>query len=167
MDLPLILDIVSTAALTIGIVFGLFQLRQYHSARKRESALLLLNSSQTDEFLRGILTIWSIPDGLTKKEIEEAAGDEIGLVYLVLSTWENIGILVFRKEVTLDMVDDAYSGPLAISWHKLEPYVSGLREELQRETMFEWFQWLAERMRDREKSRSPVPAHIAYEEWDG
>jgi hypothetical protein len=66
----------------------------------------------------------------------------------------------------MDMVDDAYSGPIALSWHKLELYVSGMREEYQRETMFEWFQWLAERMRDRERSRPPVPAHIAHQEWD-
>jgi len=30
----------------------------------------------------------------------------------------------------------------------------------------EWFQWLAERMKDREKSRSPVPAYIAHKEWE-
>lgn len=167
MELPLILDIVSTAAVAIAIVFGLFQLRQYHLSRKRDSALILLNSYQSSEFFRGILTILSIPDGLTKKEIEETVGDEIELVYLVMATWESIGILVFRNEIPMDMVDDVHSGPLALSWQKLEPYVSGLREELQRETMFEWFQWLAERMRDREKGRPPVPAHIAHEEWDG
>jgi hypothetical protein len=166
MELPLILDIVSTVAVIIGVVFGLSQLRQYHASRKRDSALFLLSSYQTGEFLQGIWTILSIPDGLTKTEIEERVGDEIETVYLVMSTFESIGILVFRNEVTMDMVDDAYSGPITLSWQKLEPYVSGMREEHQRETMFEWFQWLAERMRDREGSRPPVPAHIAYKEWE-
>ena len=66
----------------------------------------------------------------------------------------------------MDMVDDAYSGLVALSWKKLEPYVSEMREEHQRETISEWFQWLAERMRDRERSRPPVPAHIAHKEWE-
>lgn len=166
MELPIILDIASTVAVIIGVVFGLSQLRQYHSSRKRDSALFLLHSYQTVEFLQGIWTILSIPDGLTKKEIEERVGDEIKLVYLVMSTWESIGILAFHNEVTMDMVDDAHSGPISLSWQKLELYVSGVREEYQRETMFEWFQWLAERMRDREKSESPVPAHIAHKERD-
>jgi len=166
MEFPIILDIVSTAAVIIGVVFGLGQLRQYHLSRKRDSALFLLNSYQTAEFLQGIGTILSIPDGLTKKEIEERVGDETPVIYLVMSTFESIGILVFHNEVTMDMVDDAYSGPIALSWQKLELYVSGIREEHQRETMFEWFQWLAERMRDREKRSPPVPAHVAYKEWD-
>jgi hypothetical protein len=160
-------DIISTIAIVIGVVFGLIQLRHYHQSRARDSALFLLNSYQTEEFLHGVWEILSLPDGLTKKEIEERVGDEIKLVYLVMSTWESIGILVFNREVALDMVDDAFSGPLTISWQKLQSYVSGIREEQHRETMFEWFQWLAERMIDREKGAKPIPAHIAYKNWDG
>ena len=167
MELSFILNIVATIAVVIGVVFGLTQLRHYHLSRKRDSALFLLNSYQTGEFSQGIWTILSIPDGLTKKEIEERVGEEIKVVYLVMSTWESIGILVFHNEVTMDMVDDAFGDPITLSWQKLEQYVSWMREEYQRETIFEWFQWLAERMKDREKSRSPVPAYIAHKEWDG
>ena len=167
MELPFILNIVATVAVIIGVVFGLTQLRHYHLSRKRDSALFLLNSYQTGEFSQGIRTILSIPDGLTKEEIEQRVGDEIKDVYLVMSTWERVGILVFHNEVTMDLVDDAYSGTITISWQKLEGYVSGMRKEFQRETIFEWFQWLAERMIDRERSRPPVPAHIAHKHWEG
>jgi hypothetical protein len=167
MDLPFILDIVSTVAIIIAIAFGLLELRHYHLSRKRDSALHLLNTYQTVEFLQGIWTILSIPDGLTKVEIEQRVGDEIKAVYLVMSTWESIGILVFHNEATMGMVDDAYSGTITLSWQKLEGYVSGMRAEFQRETIFEWFQWLAERMIDRERSRRPVPAHIAHKDWEG
>jgi hypothetical protein len=77
MDLPFILDIISTAAILIAIAFGLLELRHYHLSRKRDSALYILNSYQTDEFLHGTWTILSIPDGLTKEEIEQRVGDEI------------------------------------------------------------------------------------------
>ena len=165
MELPFFLNVVSTVAIIVGVVFGLTQLRHYHLSRMRDSALFLLNSYQTGEFSQGIWTALSIPDGLTKKEIEERVGDDIGVVHLVMSTWESIGILVFHKEVTMDMVEDAYGDPIILSWRKLEPYVSAMREEHQRETIYEWFQWLAERMRDREESRSPVPAYIAHRHW--
>lgn len=165
MELPLVLDVMSTAAVIVGVVFGLNQLQQYRAFRKRESALFLLNSYQTPLFLEGIWTLMSVPDGLTMEQIEEALGDEIGNALLVMSTLESIAILVFHREITMDMVDDAYSGPIILSWQKLEPYVLGLREQYQRETIFEWFQWLAERMRDREQLRPPVPAHIAHRGW--
>ena len=100
-----------------------------------------------------------------REEIEEWAGDDIKLVLLVASIYESIGILVFQNEITMDMVDAVYSGPIDLAWKKLETYVSEVREAHQRETLFEWFQWLAERMRDRESSAPPVPAHIAHREW--
>jgi hypothetical protein len=166
MELNLVLEVISTVAVIIGIIFGLNQLRQYRLSRKGDSAQHLLNSYTSSDYVKGIWIILSLPDGLTKKEIEERVGEEINLIYLVMSTWESIGILVFHHEFTMDMVDDAYSGPIVVSWQKLELYVTEMRKEHQRETMFEWFQWLADRMRDREQTRSPVPAHIAYKEWD-
>jgi len=165
MELTFILNIVATTAVIIGLVFGLTQLRHYHLSQKRDSALYLLNSYQTGEFSQGIWTILSIPDGLTKVEIDERVGEEIKVVYLVMSTWESIGILVFHNEVSMDMVEDAFSDPITLSWQKLELYVSAIREEHQSETIFEWFQWLAEQMKDREKNRSPVPAYIAHKKW--
>jgi len=165
MELTFILNIVATAAVIIGLVFGLTQLRHYHLSQKRDSALYLLNSYQTGEFSQGIWTILSIPDGLTKVEIDERVGEEIKVVYLVMSTWESIGILVFHNEVSMDMVEDAFSDPITLSWQKLELYVSAMREEHQSETIFEWFQWLAEQMKDREKNRSPIPAYIAHKKW--
>ena len=72
---------------------------------------------------------------------------------------------IFRREVTLDLVDDFFSGPISISWRKLSRYVFEQRAVLDRETAFEWFQWLAERMIEREKQTPPTPAHIAHRDW--
>ncbi len=167
MDFQFLLNIISTLAVIIALAFGLIQLRHYHLSRKRESALHLLNTFQTVDFLDGIWRILSLPDGLTKGEIEVKLGDDIKAIYLVMSTWESIGILVFHHEVTMDMVDDAYSGAITLSWQKLAGCVSDMREEFKRETIFEWFQWLAERMADRERRVPPVPAHIAHKDWEG
>jgi hypothetical protein len=167
MDFPFLLNIISTLAVIIALAFGLMELRHYHLSRKRDSELHLLNTFQTVDFLQGIWSTISLPDGLTKVEIEDQLGNDIKAVYLVMSTWENIGILVFHHEVSMDMVDDAYSGAITLSWQKLAGYVSDMREEFQRDTIFEWFQWLAERMADRERSALPVPAHIAHKDWEG
>jgi hypothetical protein len=167
MDFPFLLNIISTLAVIIALAFGLMELRHYHLSRKRDSELHLLNTFQTVDFLQGIWSTISLPDGLTKVEIEDQLGNDIKAVYLVMSTWENIGILVFHDEVSMDMVNDAYSGAITLSWQKLAGYVSDMREEFQRDTIFEWFQWLAERMADRERSALPVPAHIAHKDWEG
>ncbi len=166
MDLATILNLITTSAVLIGVVFGLIQLRQYQLGRKREAALLVLNSFQTSDFLTGLWKVLQIPDGLDKAKIEEIVGVDIDALYLVMTTWERVGILVFREELTLDIVDDAFSGPIVISWRKLERYVRDLRVELNRDTILEWFEWLAERMMERESTTPPVPAYIAHKDWE-
>ena len=44
-------------------------------------------------------------------------------------------------------------------------YVTEYRAELQRDTMYEWFQWLADQMKARESGHAPVPAYVAHRDW--
>jgi hypothetical protein len=74
--------------------------------------------------------------------------------------------LVFNHEISFDLVNEAYSDQIIISWQKLKKYVIDLRVELERETTFEWFQWLAERTINRETSDRPAPAYLAYTNWE-
>ena len=86
-------------------------------------------------------------------------------MYALMTTWESLGILIHRGEMSIELVDDFFSGPITVSWRKLQSQVFGEREALGRETVGEWFQWLAERFADRESSEPPVPAHIAHRDW--
>ena len=78
---------------------------------------------------------------------------------------ETIRVLLFHGEFTIDIIDDFFSGPILISWRKLLPYTLDLRQRHQPETWSEWFQWLAERMMEREEKLPPIPAHIAHRDW--
>jgi hypothetical protein len=40
-----------------------------------------------------------------------------------------------------------------------------MRTKLDRETYFEWFQWLAERIDERESSLPAIPAQIEHRAW--
>ena len=53
------------------------------------------------------------------------------LVHLVLNTWESIGIFVFNREVSIELVNDAYGYQIVLSWTKLEAYVSDFRTNFQ------------------------------------
>jgi hypothetical protein len=119
MEISEFLDIVTATAVILGIAFGLLQLRHYHLSRKREAALSLLTSFQTGEFSQGIRIIMELPGDLAKKEVENILGEDIHLVHLVLNTWESVGILVFNREVSIDLVNDAYGNQIVLSWTKL------------------------------------------------
>jgi hypothetical protein len=165
MDLSNIIQVVSTTAMTLGIVFGILNLRNFQAMRKREAAILMLNSFQTMEFVRGLLYVFDLPDNATNEDMDSLPEEKYMTIYLVLGTWERLGILVFRNEISVDLVDDAFSGPIIQSWIKLGKYVENFRVRMNRETGFEWFQWLAERMMEREQHGSAIPAYVAHKNW--
>jgi hypothetical protein len=165
MDLSLIFDIIKTAAVIIGILYGLIELRQYKTDRKRDEALLVLNSFQTPAFMRGLMKVVDLPDGLDMKGVADYLGEDLESVMFVLLTFERMGVLVYQRQLTLDVVDDALSGPLMISWKKLAKTVTELRADHNRDTSFEWYQWLVERMLEHEAKNPPVPAYIAHADW--
>jgi len=165
MDLSNIIQVVSTVAMTLGILFGVLNLRNFQAMRKREAAILMLNSFQTMEFVRGLLYVFDLPDSATNEDMDNLPEEKYMAIYLVLGTWERLGILVFRNEISVDLVDDAFSGPIIQSWIKLGKYVESFRVRMNRETGFEWFQWLAERMMEREQHGSAIPAYVAHKNW--
>jgi hypothetical protein len=165
-DLSTFANVINAVALTAGVVFAAAQIRYYRQRRRRDAMLELVRSFQSPSFTSALRRIVSLPDGVNTKQIRELLGpDGEDAVYLVTLTWESLGILLFRREVTLDLIDDFFSGPILVSWRRLHVYVEEMRGVLKRETGAEWFQWLAERMMERERISPPVPAYIAHRNW--
>lgn len=165
MQLPVIISAITCSAIILSVVFMWVQIQVMKKQRERESELLLARSFQTPDFMKAMGIVMHLPDGISKKEVEERVGDKIDLVLLWLGTWESLGILVYRHEISMDLIDDFFSGPVIISWGKLSKYVEDDRKELQRDTMHEWFQWLAERMMERESKTPALPANLIHKNW--
>ena len=166
MDISTIANLINALAVTAGVIFAATQIRYYRQRRRRDAMLELVRSFQSPAFTSALRRVFSLPDGANTQKIREVLGpDGEDAVYLVSLTWESLGVLVFRREVTLDLVDDFFSGPILLSWQKLKVYSEEWRRTLNRETGTEWFQWLAERMIEREELSPPVPAYIEHRSW--
>ena len=165
MSLEAWFQLVETLAVVVAVAFAILQVRQYRQDKNREAALILLHSFQTPDFAKALSLVYALPDGLSKEEIEDRLEGDFHIVYALMTTWESLGVLVHRGEMSIELVDDFFSGPITVSWRKLRGHVFGEREAVGRETVEEWFQWLAERFAERESSVPPVPAHIAHKNW--
>jgi hypothetical protein len=165
-DLSTFANLINAFAVTAGVIFAAAQIGYYRQRRRRDAMLELVRSFQSPAFTSALRRVLSLPDGADTQKIREVLGpDGEDAVYLVSLTWESLGVLVFRREVTLDLVDDFFSGPIVLSWQKLKVYSEEWRRRLKRETGNEWFHWLAERMMEREKLSPSVPAYIAHRTW--
>lgn len=165
MDLVGVAEVVSAIAVIFGFGFAFSEVRRYRRRRIRESMLELVKSYQTLEFAVALNRLVDLPDGLSKLELEKHMGDDLRFISLLMTNWEAFGILVFRRELDLDLLEDFFSGPITLSWVKLRRYVEEMRRIGGRETYFEWFQWLAERIGEREEKALPVPANIEHRGW--
>ena len=141
MDLPTIASFAEASAVIVAVVFGMVQLRQLNAQRRREAAFALMHSIQSPQMLLGILIINRLQNAPAKTGIDALPeNDQVDVTAL-------------------------YSGTLQQSWRKLQRYVEELREATARPTRWEWFQWLAERMQERESNAPPVPAHVQHRKW--
>ena len=112
MDLSTLANLINAFAVTAALIFAAVQLSYYRQRRRREAMLELVRSFQSPAFTSALRRVLSLPDGADTQKIREVLGpDGEDAVYLVSLTWESLGVLVFRREVTLDLVDDFFSGP--------------------------------------------------------
>src|ERR687892_2674260 len=134
MDLSTFANLINALAVTGALVFTAAQISYYRQRRRREAMLELVRSFQSPAFTSALRRVLSLPDGADAQKIREVLGpDEEDAVYLVSLTWESIGLLLFRRELTLDLVDDFFSGPILLSWQKLRIWAEEWRQALNRE----------------------------------
>ena len=112
MDISTAANLINAIAVTAGVIFAAVQITQYRQRRHRDAMLELVRSFQSPAFTSALRQVLSLPDGANAEKIREVLGpDGEDAVYLVSLTWESLGILLFRREVTLDLIDDFFSGP--------------------------------------------------------
>src|SRR5215469_9260765 len=166
MDISTVANLVNALAVTAGVIFAAVQIRDYRRQQHRDSMSALVRSFQTPSFAHSLRRVSSLPDNVTREQISTLLGpDGEDDVYALLTSWEALGILLYRRQLTIDLIDDFFSGPIVVSWRKLSGYVQAMRAEAKRDTYFEWVQWHAERMMEREAKAPAVPAYVAHCDW--
>ena len=163
--LVVVAQVVSALAVLAGVAFAMIEARHYKERKARESALALARSYYTIDFAEAVFLIGELSAGMSRKELTETLGGNLRQVALLMTTWESLGVLVYRGELSIDLVDDLYSGVIVLSWNKLFRFVEEVRAETGRETYFEWFQWLGERFAEREANAPPHPAYNQFKAW--
>jgi hypothetical protein len=159
-----IADLVKAVVVVSGIVFGVIQIRQYQQQRKDIAAVQLVNSFQNPEFNKALRRVWSLPDHAAMTELRAREDAWEDAVYQVGMTFETIGVLVFRRIVPLSILDELMGDAVLVVWRKLKPWVEHLREEQKRDSAYEWFNWLADRLMERQR-RTESGAYRRYRTW--
>ena len=158
------LDLFQTIAIVFGICYGVLELNQLKEETSRQAAAEVARWFQTPELLEGMFAALAIPDHASPEQIRESLDGREELLWNVGIVLESVGVLVWRGDLDLRLVDDLAGGGIIVFWEKTKPLWVSLREEMNRPSTMEWTQWLAERLVEL-PTVSEAPAHEAYRDW--
>ena len=162
-----IFDAITMITVMAGVVFGAAELREMRSSQESQSMLQLYQTLQSPDHVRGTDYLNQLPDSLSADSMLALAttGPHAHEIRQVVLTFEAMGVMVYRGDVPIEWVDELFHFSIVSSWNKLKPSVIERRKRLDYPGVLEWYQWLAERLMERENRPGAVPAYEAHRDW--
>lgn len=158
-------EILSASTVVGGVVFGLAQIKQMRHQRRDANAIAFLDSVQDSEFARAYLRLMRLPDGITLAEIRDHETKYEEAAIVLATNFETVGLMVFRDLVDFAIVRDLVGDAVIQTWKKLDRWVHDLREEQDRDTVFDWFEWLAGKLDEDHVERAHHAMFARRRKW--
>ena len=159
------LSLISTAAIVLALAFAGVQVREANRARRDQSAVALMQSAQGDSWTNSMNAISLMPAGLDAAQVDAQGAAATAALVDFSVRLETIGYMVFSRLVSLAMVDDLLGGVILMYWSRARLWVERERSRTANPKLFEWCEWLAERVGERRATRGHEPAHIKHRGW--
>jgi len=157
LDIPSISAVVAAIGVLVGVVFAILQLRDLVKTRQTDLVMRLYSTFGSRDFQEAWITgsTWEFkdyPDFLQKYGRHPKIGIETWVLFNSVATFfEGIGVLLYRKLIDIELVDDLLSSPIKLAWESMKPIVEGSREQWKRPQIWEWFEYLYNEMQKREQ----------------
>jgi len=159
-------EVFGTLTIIGGLFFAVIQIRQYRQQLRETATLELMNKFQTPEFSRAFRTLRSLREDVSFSELIANDPETEAAAMFVCSVYETVGVLVFRRILPFQVVEDLTGGAIAVCWRKLRAWIEKIRVETSNDRVFEWFQWLVERCAEQQQIESKsLPAYKAHRNW--
>ena len=147
-DIASLSAVVAVAGVLIGVVLTVLQLRNLVKQRQTELIMKLYSDFNSLEFQK----MW---EEILKRESKDA--DEYQEKYgwaeytAVGMFFEGLGILLKRKLIDIELVDDMFTTHIKWTWEKVRDLVIEARKDSNQPEVFEWFEYLYNQMKQREQ----------------
>jgi hypothetical protein len=147
---------VSIAIASVGVlaasIYYSFQIR--HQTRLRQTDIIMRLNTQWDSegFFRAARTVLDSEfkdfDDFTKKYNFPSQNDVTTSYAMIGNFFEGLGVLLSEKLIDINLCQKLFD--VGIYWEKTKPIVIGLRKQLGKPTLYEWFEYLYNEMQKRE-----------------
>ena len=141
----------------VALIFGIAQVRTAARDRKEHFTLDILRNFQSREFIE-LLQFMDRHDMPESYEaMKKLPDNECVFIVQFSQQMESLGMLVAEKYINIDLVDKTLGVFVSTSWKKLKPMITDIRKEQSDPFLNEYFQWLAEMIDERMKTKPRKP----------
>ena len=147
LDIPSISAVVAAAGVIVGVTLAYLEVRALVKARQTDVVMGLYSTFDSNEWLEAFNKVIHTEYKDYSDVVKRAFLD----VHKVGIFFEGIGVLLLRKLVDVNLVDDLFSGVIKIAWEKMKAVIEDYRKQEDYPHAYEWFEYLYNEMQKREQ----------------
>ena len=161
MDLQTILQLITTAAVVIGVGFAIIEIRQALRARRDQAAVEVVRGVESAEVRQAVAKILELPVDADPDVINSDA-TLLQAAHLVHWASEMYGSMVFERVADLHVVDRIDGGWLRATWLRMRRWIDAERVRSGNPNTGEWMQWLHEMLEADPDPGKESASHVFY-----
>jgi hypothetical protein len=165
LEISTLLNILSTVALVGALIFAALQVRSGNRLREEQAAFTLIDAALNAVLAQPADLLSDVSPDTTAAELDAYPPEVNRAIQEIGFRIEIVGYLVYRRVVPLQSVQELMGGMIAYWWARIRPFAERDRERTGNPRLYEWVQWLAERVSDRRTDIPSEPAYIAHADW--
>ena len=165
MELPTLLNIVSTLALVGALIFAGLQIRAGNRVPDEHAAIKLIEAALGTVLAQPAALLADVSPTASSADVVNFPPETLRAIQETGFRLEALGYLVFIRIVSLRSVEELMGGMVVLWWSRIKPYAEYECQRTGNPRMYEWVQWLAERMAERRKDMPAEPAFVAHAGW--
>jgi hypothetical protein len=151
-DVQTVSIVIASASVVAGVIYYAFQIRHQNKIRQTDLVMKLYSEIGSKEYVE------AYPHFFTSMEFKDYedfknkpwVGTPAYVSYMMhCYFFEGIGILLHKKLIDIELVDDLFSMHIKMNWEKIKPIVEGRRKEWNTPAYWEWFEYLYNEMKKR------------------
>ena len=149
---------VASASVVAGVIYYVFQLRHQNKTRQTDLVMRLYATFSSNDFQDAWAKVRAEANDFESLDDIYDFDRKVGLreVNQVCLFFEGIGILLRRKLVDTEMIEDLFGGAIARAWEKMKAGVTKARRQLNDPTIYYYFEYLYNEMKKRELKLQPT-----------
>lgn len=163
-QLDTFIQLVTLFALIASVLFGGIEIRRAAKLRAEKAALDVFDITVQRDIIDSFVLVLDLPLDCSP-DLIRSSPDLRRACQLLMNLFEYWGTMVFYKIVPLRTLDLLVGGVVRGCWKRLHIYWQAERDIHDVPALAEWFQWLADRLKEYPQPEKKAGAHISFSSW--